>query len=165
MAGPSCALHPGRPAARTLGVRSYCADCLRGLEAASRGVPPLVQPRECFAAVRGASFAAPSGSPCGHWLAHELSSLAGPGRPGCAAGFALEVGDLLRTRRELERTLPQPRDLWVDLDNQGCGIVTEVRREEGGEIALWVRGLLAPGGRLDTVDFYRDLHGRGRFFR
>ena len=165
MAGSSCALHPARPAARTLGARSYCADCLRGLETACRGVPPLVQPRECFATVRGTGFAPPPGSPCAHWLAHELSSSARPGRPGCAAGFALDLADLLLTRRELERTLPQPRDLWVDLDGQGCGIVTEVRREEGGEIALSVRGLLGPGGRLDTVDFYRDLHGRGRFFR
>jgi hypothetical protein len=165
MAGASCVLHPARPAARTLGTRSYCADCLRGLEAAGRTVSPLVQPRECFATVRGTAFAAPSGSPCAHWLAHELASLARPGRTACAAGFALEVADLLMTRRELERTLPGPRDLWVDLDNLGCGIVTEVRREDGGGIALSVRGLLAPGGRLDTVDFYRDLHGRGRFFR
>jgi hypothetical protein len=86
-------------------------------------------------------------------------------RPACAAGFALELSDLLATRRELERTLPQPRDLWVDLDGRDCGLVTEVRRGEGAELALSVRGLLAAGGRLETVDFYRDLHGRGRFFR
>jgi hypothetical protein len=158
-------VHPALPAARTLGPRGYCADCDRALEAAGRGVPALVQPRECFLIVRGASFAPAGASPSLHWLAHELVRLAGSGRAACAAGFALELSDVLGTRRELARTLPRPGDLWVDLDDRDCGVVTEVRRGDGDELSLRIRGLLAPGGRLDTVDFYRDLHGRGRFFR
>jgi hypothetical protein len=63
------------------------------------------------------------------------------------------------------RELPRARDLWVDLDDEGCGLVTSSRRGAGDEVEISIRGLIGPAGALGTCDFYRDLGGRGRFFR
>ena len=100
-----------------------------------------------------------------HWLAHELRAIASPGRPACAAGFAIERADLLATRRELGREPPRAGDLWADLDAEGCGIVVNSRRDESAGIAITVRHLHPLPAREESADFYLQLGGRGRFFR
>lgn len=161
-----CLLHRDRRAERALGSCAYCVDCLQQIAVALRGVLPGVLPRECAAIALGpAGWRALAGSGAAHWLAHELKLRPLPPLARCAAGFAVRRSDLLTGRRELVRELPRPGDLWLDLDDEGCGLVVAARRGEGAEVELSIRapvdGLLGVAVR----DFYRDLSGRGRFFR
>jgi hypothetical protein len=106
-----------------------------------------------------------AGSGAAHWLAHELGTRPVHVHTRCAAGFPVRRADLLFGRRELLRELPRPLDLWVDLDDEGCGLVVKSASSESGEVEISIRGRVdAPGG-VTVCDFYRDLHGRGRFFR
>jgi hypothetical protein len=100
-----------------------------------------------------------------HWLAHRLGVLARPGRPGCAAGFALDRADVIGARREVRNEPPRSSDLWVDLDAEGCGVVVRAQRDETRGFSISIRRLQAAPARETTDDFYLQLAGRGRFFR
>lgn len=91
--------------------------------------------------------------------------LAGPGRPACAAGFAVDRADVIGSRRELRGEPPCKADLWVDLDPDGCGMVVRAARDESRGFAISIRHLQGPPARESTDDFYLQLAGRGRFFR
>jgi len=161
-----CLLHSDRRADGAIGSCSYCASCRQEIAAAVRAVPPGVTPRECFAvALPGAGWRAPPGSGAAHWLAHELSAHPVHPHTRCAAGFAVRRADLLFGRRELIRELPRARDLWVDLDDELCGLVVKSASSESGDVEISIRGLLNVSGGAAVCDFYRDLHARGRFFR
>ncbi|MEX2208194.1 MAG: hypothetical protein WEF50_18370 [Myxococcota bacterium] len=161
-----CRLHRDRRAAGAIGSCAYCAACLQEIAAALRGVLPGVVPRECAATALGsAGWRGLAGSGAAHWLAHERKLRPLPPLARCAAGFAVRRADLLVGRRELVRELPRPGDLWLDLDEEGCGVVVSSRRGEDTEVELSIRAPIG-GSLLAAVhDFYRDLSGRGRFFR
>ena len=162
----SCLIHGDRPAIAAIGVCSYCATCQHEIAASVRGLAPGVVPRECFAtASSGGGWRALSGSGAAHWLAHELGIRPAQGLTRCAAGFVVHRADLLFGRRELVRELPRPRDLWIDLAEESCGVVVASRRDEPNGIEISIRGLVGASAGAGVCDFYRDLHGRGRFFR
>ncbi len=161
-----CLLHGDRPAAGAIGACAYCASCLEAIEVAVRGLPLGLAPRECCAAaLPGGGWRALASWAGAHWLAHELGVRSLPAQARCAAGFAVRRADLLLGRRELVRELPRHRDLWIDLDDQGCGLVESARRSESSEVEIAIRALIDPARGAATCDFYRDLSGRGRFFR
>ena len=161
-----CGLHRDRPAESAIGGFGYCASCRQEIAAAVRALPVGVVPRECFAvAASGGVWRTPAGSGAPHWLAHELLTRPTHASNRCAAGFAVRRADVLFGRRELVRELPRPRDLWVDLDAEGCGLVLKSVGAESGEIEISIRALIGSAGGVTVCDFYRDLHGRGHFFR
>ena len=161
-----CLLHGDRRAAGAIGTCVYCASCLQEIAAAVRGLPLGLAPRDCFAAaLPGGGWRAVTGSGAAHWLAHELGIRSVQAQTRCAAGFAVRRADLLLGRRELVRELPRQRDLWIDLDDQGCGLVESARRNDSSEVEISIRGLVDPARGASVCDFYRDLSGRGRFFR
>lgn len=131
-----------------------------------RAVPPAVLHRECCATALGApAWRTLAGSGAAHWLAHELKLRPLPPHARCAAGFAVRPAALLVGRRELVRELPRAGDLWLDLDDDGCGLVVVARRGEGEEVEISIRGPVDATRGVAARDFYRDLSGRGRFFR
>lgn len=159
-----CCLHPDRPAVFSEGDRRYCDRCRAGIEAAWRAAPPGNAFR-CAALYTGGDSWRPIAAPgAAHWLGHELGIGVAPGRPACAAGRAARVQELLSGCRELVRELPIAGDLWVDLDGEGCGVVTVARRDENG-VEISIRGGLTTRPQLGMLDFYRDCSGRGRFHR
>jgi hypothetical protein len=161
-----CLLHRDRRAEGAIGSCAYCAACLQEIANALRGVLPGIVPRECAAtALGGAGWRALVGSGAAHWLAHELKVRPLPPLARCAAGFAVRRADLLVGRRELVRELPQSGDLWLDLDDDGCGVVVTSRRAEGAAVEVSIRAPLTGSLYASVHDFYRDLSGRGRFFR
>lgn len=150
----------------TLGARSYCAGCREARGLATRGLEIRANPAACFASYAGADrWLALAGGESPHWLAHQLQVRAPPGRPACAAGFAVARADLLAGRRELRGEPPRAEDLWVDLDAQGCGIVARVQPHETRGFSISIRHLQALPARESHVDFYLQLGARGRFFR
>ncbi len=162
----TCLIHRERRAGGAHGACAYCASCLAEIAAAVRSVPPSVLPRECAAtALERAGWRALHGTGAAHWLAHELGLRPLPPVARCAAGFAVRRSDLLLGRRELERELPRPGDLWLDLDEEGCGRVLSARRGEGDEVEISIQARIQGGLAAAARDFYRDLSGRGRFFR
>jgi len=158
--------HAEREAVESLGLRAYCAECRTSRAEATCGSELRARPSECFATYAGAGrWLSPARGASAHWLAHELGQAAQPGRPACAAGFALERAELLLGRRELVRELPRPTDLWVDLDAEGCGVVVRVQRDETRGFAIAIRHLRP----LPALELHSDFHGqlgaRGSFFR
>jgi len=161
----ACARHPDRSAAEALGARAYCAACRDARELAVRAIAVSALPSACFAAPVGEADWRPLASgAAAHWLGHELGAPAPPGRPACAAGLAVERGDLLLGRRPATGS-PRAGDLWIDLDAEGCGLVASVRPHDARGIAIAIRHLHRLPARVETRDFYLDFAGRGRFFR
>ena len=162
----TCLLHRDRPAASAIGGCSYCASCRQEIAAVAGRSAHTVTPRDCFAAaLPGGGWRALAGSGAAHWVAHELGIRSASAQSGCAAGFAVRRAELLLGRREIVRELPLPRDLWVDLYDEGCGLVVAAGRSASNEVLISIRGLVDARGLTGALDFYRDLHGRGRFFR
>jgi len=160
-----CSLHADRPGVWSEGARRYCERCRAGIEAALRAATPGAAALRCAAIFTGGDSWRPVPVPgAAHWLGHELRISIAPGRPGCAAGFAARLSEVLAGYRELGRELPQAGDLWVDLDGEGCGIVVSSRREGAGA-DISVRGALVAKPALSVLDFYRDCGGRGHFHR
>jgi hypothetical protein len=161
-----CTLHRDRRAAGAIAASPYCSGCLQEIAVALRGVLPRVVPRECAAVAHGSAGWRPlTGSGAAHWLAHELGLRPLPPHARCAAGFGVRRADLLVGRRELVRELPRAGDLWLDLDEEGCGVVVHARGGEGEPVEISIRAPLDAALGAGARDFYRDLSGRGRFFR
>ena len=122
-------------------------------------------PSECFASPVGGDAwrALASGAPA-HWLAHELGVRAPIGRPACAAGFAIERRDLVGRRRPIA-SAPRRGDLWVDLDDEGCGVVAGVSADSSRGLSIAIRHLHPLPARAALGDFYLQMNGRGSFFR
>lgn len=162
----ACTNHPDRPAVERLGSRRYCAACRDSRLQVTRLLVMRAQPSECFASYAGAERWLPltRGAPA-HWLAHQLGAGARPGRPACAAGYALERAELLAGRKAVQGEAPRAGDLWVDLDAEGCGLVVSCQRHETRGFSIAVRYLEPLSARESLVDFYLQLAARGRFFR
>lgn len=159
-----CAYHPGRASVERFGELHLCEECRLGRTQAARSFGAAFPHAECCVE-RG-----PNGTwkPLGerasvHWLAHELRA---KGRPGaaCASGYAIDLDDLLRTRRPIEPPTPlSAGDVWVDLDASRCGLIVGVDRREG--IRVLIRHLDPDQGCASVVDFYEAFDGRGEFHR
>jgi len=161
-----CAHHPEKAGVERLGARVYCASCRDARALATRGLELRAQPSTCFATYAGSGrwLALLHGAPA-HWLAHQLGTRAAAARPGCAAGFAVERGDVLAGRHVLHGEPPRAGDLWVDNDAEGCGIVVRAQRHETRGFSISIRHLQPLPARESSDDFYLQLGGRGRFFR